>query len=686
MFSCFCRRQKRNCQDDVEVRDEPCSSPQKSVIIEKEPKQPTVVPDTKKSWWRRLFCRKKQTPLEVCVQEVSPAPDTFVSTAAGDKDVLDTALDTREETTPVPKEDTDLPLSTTQNISINTSEESQHEDGVQEVSSAPETSASAATEDEEEDMELLSSSMCFFSLISRINADEESEEGAGVQEAEDEEAASANPSIHSEDGEAVEKASSSPDILVSTEDKDVPEDTDLLSSAPEDKYMSFSIFSSINKESEEEAGVQEASPTADEEEATSANTTIEPDHDEAVEKASSWLRWLVPRRKKQNLETEPPSETAEMDTDCTEAQPFTIHSKKPNPIGQGGSVDVETLNADLYRKVFLRQKNLLQEKTSASTDVIPREELVCLGFPNLAQTCYMNSTLQGLLTLRPFVHDVIKQKKVWMSHPGSKVIRRFVDVGHSHFNSNKREAKSVLAAFKDAVAEFNSEFKDHQQKDAHEFLSSLLNQMKSLNFDLQESAINMGFKYTCPVDAHITFQMLSTRTCKGCGKQSKREEDYINLSLDLVHGGSVNQCLKDYLKLDQLEYRCECGAEQSTQRPSFLTLPNVLILQLKRFSFTKTYDLVKVQSPVVLSRELVVNPESSVAEQTTTRYSLVSIVSHLGSTANSGHYICDGAYRPGDNKDRWLTYNDKHVSETTGASVCHNRQQTAYLLFYVKQQ
>ncbi|XP_059186543.1 ubiquitin carboxyl-terminal hydrolase 29-like isoform X1 [Centropristis striata] len=567
--------------------------------------------------------------------------------------------------------------------SANPSIQSEDGEAVEKASSTAVILVSTEDEDVPEDMELLSSSMCFFSFISSINADEESEEGAGVPE--DEEAASANPSIQSEDGEPVEKASSSADILVSTEDKDVSEDTELLSSAPEDKYMSFSFISSTNKESKEEAGVQEASPTAEDEEATSVNTTIEPDHDEPVEKASSWLHWLVPRRKKQRVETEPPSETAEMDTDCTEAQPFIIHSKKPNPIGQGGSIDVETLNADIYRKVFLRQKNLLQEKTSASTDVIPREELVCLGFPNLAQTCYMNSTLQGLLTLRPFVHDIIKQKKVWMSHPGSKVLRRFVDVGHSHFNGNKRETKSVLAAFKDAVAEFNSEFKDHQQKDAHEFLSSLLNQMKSLNFDLQESAVNMGFNYTCPVDAHITFQMLSTRTCKGCGKQSMREEDYINLSLDLVHGGSVNQCLKDYLKLDQLEYRCECGAEQSTQRPSFLTLPNVLILQLKRFSFTKTYDLVKVQSPVVLSRELLVNPESSVAEQTTTRYSLVSIVSHLGSTANSGHYICDGAYRPGDNKDRWLTYNDKHVSETTGASVCHNRQQTAYLLFYVKQ-
>ncbi|XP_044040484.1 ubiquitin hydrolase B-like isoform X1 [Siniperca chuatsi] len=162
----------------------------------------------------------------------------------------------------------------------------------------------------------------------------------------------------------------------------------------------------------------------------------------------------------------------------------------------------------------------------------------------------------------------------------------------------------------------------------------------------------------------------------------------MNLSLDLVPGGTVSQCLQEYLKESQLEYRCECDAEESTQQMSFLTLPNVLILQLKRFRFTESFNLEKVDSPILLSRELMVKPASSITKQTMTRYSLVSIVSHLGSTAHSGHYICDGAHReqkPGDMTDRWLMYNDKDVSETTGASVCYLRQQTAYMLFYEKQ-
>lgn len=50
-----------------------------------------------------------------------------------------------------------------------------------------------------------------------------------------------------------------------------------------------------------------------------------------------------------------------------------------------------------------------------------------------------------------------------------------------------------------------------------------------------------------------------------------------------------------------------------------------------------------------------------------------------------GHYVSDGVYSEADvddPSDLWLTYNDSLVTQTTGASVCEQRQQTAYILFY----
>lgn len=118
----------------------------------------------------------------------------------------------------------------------------------------------------------------------------------------------------------------------------------------------------------------------------------------------------------------------------------------------------------------------------------------------------MNSTLQGLLTLTPFVQEVHNQERVWSSHPKCELIRYshthsdhslvsllplqvnmkkhivnislslvflpssfalsrgFVEVGVCRFSRNAAEKEMVLADFKDTVAELNSEFEDDSQK------------------------------------------------------------------------------------------------------------------------------------------------------------------------------------------------------------------------------
>ncbi|XP_039640689.1 ubiquitin carboxyl-terminal hydrolase 37-like [Perca fluviatilis] len=67
--------------------------------------------------------------------------------------------------------------------------------------------------------------------------------------------------------------------------------------------------------------------------------------------------------------------------------------------------------------------------------------------------------------------------------------------------------------------------------------------------------------------------------------------------------------LQDYQREKELEYNCECGATMSGQRSSFLTLPKVLVLHLKRFKFTPSFQLKKVLDPIVLLRELVVSSD-----------------------------------------------------------------------------
>ncbi|XP_034743272.1 ubiquitin carboxyl-terminal hydrolase 37-like [Etheostoma cragini] len=161
--------------------------------------------------------------------------------------------------------------------------------------------------------------------------------------------------------------------------------------------------------------------------------------------------------------------------------------------------------------------------------------------------------------------------------------------------------------------------------------------MRSLAPRLQEAAACMGRRYTCPVEDHMVFKMENTRTCKSCGAMSTKQEEFTNLSLDLVSGVSVEDLLQEYLKEKELEFSCECGGRTSSYRSSFSTLPQVLILQLKRFRFSPSFKLEKADDPVTLLRDLVLS-----STQGGSCYSLISTISHVGCTEGGSH----GTMRP----------------------------------------
>ncbi|KAK0131885.1 Ubiquitin carboxyl-terminal hydrolase 37 [Merluccius polli] len=338
---------------------------------------------------------------------------------------------------------------------------------------------------------------------------------------------------------------------------------------------------------------------------------------------------------------------------------------------------------------------------------LTEQQLDFLGLPNLGQSCYLNSALQSLLTLGVFSEEIEQMQWAWSSLSSAELLRDFVAIKASRRSGDLDHKTALLRSFKKSIAQQDPEFKDNGQKDAHEFLICVLNQVRTLSPLLKSAALRtLGRTYTCPVETHLLFHMLSTRTCKGCDGQSSSKEAFTNLSLDLEPEGSVSQALDRYLTESSLEYTCRCGAKESGMRPCFLTLPNVLVLHLKRFRFTLTGRLEKVADRVLLSRELelscgtgtvalsqscskyhIVLSSVSVFCTHEVKYTLVSVLSHKGTGANSGHYISEGAYQGGANdlEDQWLCYNDLNVSQTTGRAVRRHRQRTAYLLFYQRQ-
>ena len=68
-------------------------------------------------------------------------------------------------------------------------------------------------------------------------------------------------------------------------------------------------------------------------------------------------------------------------------------------------------------------------------------------------------------------------------------------------------------------------------------------------------------------------------------------------------------------------------------------------------------------------------------------YTLRSVVHHIGSTANSGHYTADALrIRQDENeaKETWVSFDDGITSETTSSAVRNSvrNQKSAYMLLY----
>nr|XP_033949528.1 ubiquitin carboxyl-terminal hydrolase 37-like [Pseudochaenichthys georgianus] len=307
-----------------------------------------------------------------------------------------------------------------------------------------------------------------------------------------------------------------------------------------------------------------------------------------------------------------------------------------------------------------------------------------LGFPNPGNLCYMNSSLQGLLTLKGFIRDLSQQQEVWSHLPEAEIIRRFMNIVGCHRSADPTLKYWALLLFKKALSVRAPEFRNNRQKDAHEFLTTVLDQMRGVAPQLQDIAACLGRAYRCPVEEHLVFRMQNTRTCRSCGAGSTGEEDYTNLSLKLLPGASVGDMLQSYLMETKLDFRCDCGSNRSVQQPAFKTLPKVLILHVRRICFTPSKQLVKLSDPVTIFRELMVS-----STEDTGWYSLVSIINHLGNNRSSGHYISDVLHPEAgldDPSDRWLTCNDAEVTRTTGEAVCQERRDTAFILFYQRRQ
>ena len=196
--------------------------------------------------------------------------------------------------------------------------------------------------------------------------------------------------------------------------------------------------------------------------------------------------------------------------------------------------------------------------------------------------------------------------------------------------------------------------------------------------------------------------------CTDCSYESNTYEPFLDLSLEIARADSVTKALERFTTGEVLEgansYKCtkQNKPVKAVKRITIEKAPNVLIIQLKRFSFLHSgrklakkveydatldlgpymshqpQDLKKKQKHKSSSKNEGNNPtSSSLSLLDSTVYDLYGVLVHAGHSLHSGHYY---AYIKGASGG-WFLCDDHQVTSVGERNVL---SQKAYILFYIR--
>ncbi|KAL7619177.1 ubiquitin carboxyl-terminal hydrolase 24 [Lactuca sativa] len=358
-----------------------------------------------------------------------------------------------------------------------------------------------------------------------------------------------------------------------------------------------------------------------------------------------------------------------------------------------------------------------------------KDSEICLlprGLVNLGNMCFLNATLQALLSCSPVIQlfQGISTRNIHKTgYPTLAAFMEFISEFKMPAGTISKDMNNLQTGrpfsptmFEVVLKNFTPDVPNSisgrpRQEDAQEFLSFIMHQMHDELLKLEgqysstangngsslvssvedddwetvgpknKSAVTRTQNFA-PSELSAIFggQLRSVVKARG-NKASATVQPFLLLHLDISHEGvaTIEDALRLYSIPETLdEYRTTSGkAGVVTARKSvnLQTLPKIMILHLKRFGYgtngsTKLHKSVRFPLELVLSRDLLVSPTTEGR-----KYTLISSVTHHGREASKGHYTADAFYP----KDQWFRFDDASVTAIPTNKVLHDQ---AYILFY----
>lgn len=250
-----------------------------------------------------------------------------------------------------------------------------------------------------------------------------------------------------------------------------------------------------------------------------------------------------------------------------------------------------------------------QQESEESMDRIPWK-----GMRNLGNTCYLNAVMQSLSGLNSF-RDYFKANDV--ESECAKSFGQLIVSLSTRKEPGLQESEAVVNPqdFKNIVDRLaNDYFPTSTEHDAVEFLNWLLVQLDTemnehverrntyetqLRLDqtddiddktIAENSETYWAQYCAANKSEIvkwiTGQEVSKIKCQTCDSKLLDFLPFTYLSLPIPDAPTLQKCLTEYQKKEEISASCECGPSKEIKKDKTLLLaklPETLVFQLKRF-------------------------------------------------------------------------------------------------------
>ena len=294
------------------------------------------------------------------------------------------------------------------------------------------------------------------------------------------------------------------------------------------------------------------------------------------------------------------------------------------------------------------------------------------GLQNIGQNiCWANSAIQ-CLTHIPDLYKLVKESKL----PPKEATDSFAAIDfitslQNIFSRLWDSKEDNISLPKDLYYHFGEHMhilpqRAHEQKDAHDIIRYIIDSFQIVFPKLEENEFAQK----------VSFVTKEQIRCQNSHTTIPNETREYFLSLCLNPNTEekpvpLEALLQTHFANTEIDHKCEsCSSKLSTKSLTVTTPPQILVLQIKRYTNDGIKRLDKISIPEIMH----------IPQLENFQYNLISFCDHKGSLQN-GHYFATAKL---DN-NIWYVFDDNQVYKVNSISTCLESSSNSYLLFYQRE-